>query len=50
MKTEQMVNHGLKTIRERHTCSHRVDELLRICTELGMDTSLPRNRKIGGKG
>ncbi|WP_459815120.1 CgeB family protein [Geotalea toluenoxydans] len=50
LKTEQMVNHGLKTIRERHTCSHRVDELLRICTELGMDTSLPRNRKIGGKG
>jgi spore maturation protein CgeB len=27
--------HGLRTIRERHTCAHRVDELLAICAELG---------------
>ena len=26
---------GLETIRERHTCSHRVDELLDIVSELG---------------
>jgi spore maturation protein CgeB len=26
--------HGLQTIRNRHTCSHRVDELLAICDEI----------------
>jgi spore maturation protein CgeB len=30
---------GLRTIRERHTCAHRVDQLLGICADLG----LPRN-------
>jgi spore maturation protein CgeB len=29
---------GLRTIHERHTCGHRVDELLTICQELGMTT------------
>lgn len=29
-----LVEHGLQTIRSRHTCSHRVDELLRIYREL----------------
>jgi spore maturation protein CgeB len=28
---------GLETIRTRHTCAHRVDELLEICEELGVD-------------
>jgi spore maturation protein CgeB len=28
---------GLATIRDRHTCGHRVDELLGICRELGME-------------
>jgi spore maturation protein CgeB len=27
---------GLRTIRERHTCAHRVDQLLGICAELGL--------------
>lgn len=27
---------GLETIRERHTCAHRVDELYSICEELGI--------------
>ncbi|MCU1360498.1 MAG: a-glycosyltransferase, Glycosyltransferase Family 4-like protein [Ilumatobacteraceae bacterium] len=27
--------HGLETIRLRHTCAHRVDELLKICADLG---------------
>jgi spore maturation protein CgeB len=31
-----LAEHGLRTIRERHTCAHRVDELLRICAELGV--------------
>lgn len=30
------VQHGLATIRARHTCTHRVDELLAICDELGV--------------
>jgi spore maturation protein CgeB len=27
--------HGLRTILSRHTCAHRVDELLAVCRELG---------------
>jgi spore maturation protein CgeB len=27
---------GLETVLKRHTCVHRVDELLRICGELGI--------------
>jgi spore maturation protein CgeB len=29
-----LVEHGLETIRERHTCAHRVDELLAIVSSL----------------
>lgn len=29
-----LVEHGLRTIRSRHTCRHRVDELIRIYREL----------------
>jgi spore maturation protein CgeB len=28
--------HGLETIRKRHTCAHRVDELEVICEEIGL--------------
>jgi spore maturation protein CgeB len=38
----RLVRSGLTTIRERHTCSHRVDELLAICAEL--DRSRARER------
>jgi spore maturation protein CgeB len=31
-----LASNGLRTIRERHTCAHRVDQLLAICAELGM--------------
>jgi spore maturation protein CgeB len=31
--------HGLATVAARHTCAHRVDELLAIAGELGLDTS-----------
>ncbi|MDP9068040.1 MAG: glycosyltransferase [Actinomycetota bacterium] len=27
---------GLERIAQRHTCAHRVDELLRVCTEIGV--------------
>ena len=30
---------GLKTMAARHTCAHRVDELLAIAAELGLDSS-----------
>ncbi|MDB4995284.1 MAG: hypothetical protein JWM74_2716 [Myxococcaceae bacterium] len=31
--------HGLATVRRRHTCAHRVDELLGITEALGIDTT-----------
>lgn len=34
----ELADHGLRTIRARHTCAHRVDELLDICRALGVDT------------
>lgn len=33
---EALARHGLETIQSRHTCAHRVDELYRICEELGL--------------
>lgn len=33
--------HGRATIVERHSCAHRVDELLSICTVLGRDLAEP---------
>jgi spore maturation protein CgeB len=29
---------GRATVLARHTCAHRVDELMAICSELGLDT------------
>jgi spore maturation protein CgeB len=34
--------HGRATILARHTCAHRVDELLAIAVELGADTTVSR--------
>lgn len=31
--------HGRRTILERHTCAHRVDELMSICAELGIEST-----------
>ena len=31
----ELVQHGLTTIRQRHTCAHRVDELLEIYAQVG---------------
>ncbi len=36
-----MARHGWQTIQDRHTCSHRVDELLLIAEELGLPASAP---------
>ena len=35
-KAKRLASHGHETILARHTCSHRIDELLEICRELGM--------------
>jgi spore maturation protein CgeB len=32
----EIAQHGRNTILKRHTCAHRVDELLAICRELDM--------------
>jgi spore maturation protein CgeB len=33
-KRERIAQHGLSTIRQRHTCAHRVEELLDIYHQL----------------
>ena len=35
----RLVQHGLRTIRQRHTCAHRIDELLAIAASLGAETA-----------
>ncbi|PRY05726.1 spore maturation protein CgeB [Pontibacter ummariensis] len=37
-KAKSLAAHGLQTIRNRHTCAHRVDELEKVCEELGIAT------------
>jgi spore maturation protein CgeB len=34
-----LAQHGLRTIRTRHTCAHRADELLAIAVGLGLDVA-----------
>jgi spore maturation protein CgeB len=36
-----LAQHGRRTILERHTCAHRVDELLAIAGQLGLDVAAP---------
>jgi spore maturation protein CgeB len=31
----QLSDNGLQTVRSRHTCAHRAQQLLEICDELG---------------
>lgn len=38
-KAKEVAEHGLQTIRSRHTCAHRVNELEKVCEELGINTS-----------
>jgi spore maturation protein CgeB len=32
----QMAEHGMRTVKERHTCEHRARQLISICEELGV--------------
>jgi spore maturation protein CgeB len=38
---QALATQGLATIRARHTCAHRVDELLEICRSLGLGDLVP---------
>lgn len=42
--------HGRRTIIARHTCGHRVNELLQICREIGLDTINRRIKHYSGEG
>jgi len=45
---ESLRQSGLKTVAARHTCAHRVDELLAVAAELGLDsTGTPRRGTAG---
>lgn len=37
---EELARHGMDTVRRRHTCANRVDELLSICEEMNGDREL----------
>jgi len=41
-RARELVEHGRATILRRHTCAHRVDELLEICDQLGGES--PRSK------
>lgn len=45
----ELASHGLRTLQARHTCAHRVEELLAICRELGLAVGLggaPQERAL----
>lgn len=37
---QEQIAHGLKTLQQKHTCAHRVDELYSICEEIGVNSLL----------
>jgi spore maturation protein CgeB len=41
----ELAAHGRACIERRHTCAHRVDELLTICRELGLDPQAANQRE-----
>jgi len=41
---QELATHGRNTILSRHTCAHRIDELLAICRTLGLTESEPRSK------
>jgi len=42
-----LAQHGRRTILARHTCAHRVDELLAVAAELGLETAPDVRVEIG---
>lgn len=47
---QDLSEHGRRTVLDRHTCAHRVAELLIICAELGVGSHLLRGTKTRGYG
>ncbi len=47
-EARRMAERGLRTILRRHTCAHRVEELLAICRELGQPGPDPARRPTAG--
>jgi spore maturation protein CgeB len=45
-RRHQLARHGLVTIRNRHTCAHRVEELLTIYTDLAPAIAPRRKRRL----
>jgi spore maturation protein CgeB len=41
-RAREIARHGRRTVLARHTCSHRVDELLGLCAELGVNVEPTR--------
>ncbi len=46
----ELAEHGLRTVLARHTCAHRVDELMDICRSLGVDPRVARPPAQGWVG
>lgn len=47
---EELTRHGRQSILDRHTCTHRVDELFRILTELDESPSVEAPASLATKG
>ena len=47
---QRLSQHGRETILRRHTCAHRVDELLGILQTLGKDDGQPHARPEPAEG
>jgi spore maturation protein CgeB len=45
-RRHQLARHGLVTIRGRHTCAHRVDELLNIYTDVASAPAPKKRRRL----
>jgi len=45
-KRQRLAEHGLKTIRARHTCAHRVDELLDIFSQLRSEITVQQTDEL----
>lgn len=45
-----LVEHGLETVRARHTCAHRVDELMGVWEEIRPAVAPPAPNNGGGRG
>jgi len=48
-KAREMAQHGRRTVLARHTCFHRVNELLEICKELEMPSCVDSSSRAGAE-